>query len=136
VNGFTSDASFFYAATDEGLKRAAINSTNLSDYLNWQLISGINGLSSGPCRNIIMAGNKLVALKNDSVLIYNGTNWDLLYNDGNEITAINSTEGKVAICHRLPGPVSKVVIINADGSIERTIQQNGVTPFPKKSNFV
>ncbi|HYV55758.1 MAG TPA: hypothetical protein VE933_14315, partial [Chitinophagaceae bacterium] len=67
VNGFTSDASFFYAATDEGLKRAVINSTNLSDYLNWQLISGIDGLSAGPCRNIIMAGNKPVTLKNDSV---------------------------------------------------------------------
>ena len=133
VNGFTSDASFFYAATDEGLKRAVINSTNLSDYLNWQLISGIDGLSAGPCRNIIMAGNKPVALKNDSVLIYNGTHWDLLYNDGNAITAINSTEGKIAICHRLPGPVSKVVIINADGSVERTIQQNGVTPFPRKA---
>ena len=26
VNGFTSDGNFFYAATDEGLKRAAINS--------------------------------------------------------------------------------------------------------------
>jgi len=133
VNDFTSDASFFYAATDEGLKRAVINSTNLSDYLNWQLISGIDGLSAGPCRNIIMAGNKPVVLKNDSVLIYNGTNWDLLYNDGNAINAINSTEGKIAICHRLPGPVSKVVIINADGSVERTIQQNGVTPFPRKA---
>jgi hypothetical protein len=133
VNGFTSDRSSFYAATDEGLKRAAINSSNLSDYLNWQLMSGSNGLSAGPCRNVVTAGGKLVALKNDSVFIFNGNAWDLLYSDGNEITAINSTEGKIAVCHRLPGPVSKVVIINGDGTIERTIQQNGVTPFPKKA---
>jgi len=133
VNGFTSDSSFFYAATDEGLKRAAINSTNLSDYLNWQLISGASGLSTGPCRNVVTAGSKLVALKDDSVFIWNSNNWNLLYQDGNSITTINSTEGKIAICHRLPGPVSRVVIVNTDGSIERTIQQNGVTPFPRKA---
>ena len=102
VNGFTSDGIFFYAATDEGLKKAAINSANLSDYLNWQLISGINGLSTGPCRNIIMAGNKLVALKNDSVFIFDGTNWDLPYNDG-IVTAINLHGRKSCNLHRLPG---------------------------------
>jgi hypothetical protein len=133
VNGFTSDGSFFYAATEEGLKRAAINSANLADYLNWQLLSGTNGLLAGPCRNVVTAGSKLVTLKDDSVFIFNGNNWDLLYSDGNAITAINSTSGKIAVCHRLPGPVGNVVIVNTDGSIERTIQQNGVTPFPKKT---
>ena len=133
VNGFTVAASFFYAATDEGLKRTSINSSNPGDYLNWQMLSGTGGLATGPCRNIVTAGDKLVALKNDSVLIFNGNNWDLLYNDGNAITSINSTGGKIAVCHRLSGPVSKVVIVNTDGSIERTIQQNGVTPFPKKA---
>ncbi len=133
VNGFTSDGSFFYAATEEGLKKAPINSANLSDYLNWQLLSGANGLSSGPCRNVVMASNKLITLKHDSVFILNASNWDLLYADGNPITAMNSTGGKIAVCHRLPGPVSKVVIVNTDGSIERTIQENGVTPFPRKA---
>ncbi|HEV8508391.1 MAG TPA: two-component regulator propeller domain-containing protein [Chitinophagaceae bacterium] len=133
VNGFTSDGIFFYAATNEGLKQAATGSANLGDYLNWQLLSGANGLSAGPCRNIVTAGSKPVALKDDSVFIFNGNNWDLLYSDGSAITAINSTGGKIAVCHRLSGPVSKVVIINTDGSVERTIQQNGVTPFPKKA---
>jgi hypothetical protein len=133
VNGFTSHGNFFYAATEEGLKQAATNSASLGDYRNWQLLSGMNGLSAGPCRNILTAGDKLVALKDDSVFIFNGNNWDLLYNDGSAITAINSTGGKIAVCHRLPGPVSKVGIVNTDGSIERTIQQNGVTPFPRKA---
>jgi len=133
VNGFTSDGSFFYAATDQGLKRAAINSTNLSDYLNWQLLSGTSGLPAGPCRNVVTAGDKVVALKDDSIFIFNGNDWGALYSDGSTITAINSTQGKIAICHRLPGSVSKVAIINSDGSVERIIQQNGVTPFPKKA---
>ena len=40
VNGVTSDVSFFYAATEEGLKRAS-NANNLADYNNWQLLSGV-----------------------------------------------------------------------------------------------
>jgi len=133
VNGFTSAGNFFYAATDEGLKRVSMSSANPADYLNWQMLSGTGGLAPGPCRNIVTAGDKLVVLKDDSVFIFNGINWDLLYNDGNAITSINSTGGKIAVCHRLSGPVSKVVIVNTDGFIARTIQQNGVTPFPKKA---
>jgi len=66
-NGFYFGWKFFYAATDEGLKRATVNSANFSDYLNWQMMSGINGLSKGPCRNVIEAGNKVFVLKDDSV---------------------------------------------------------------------
>jgi hypothetical protein len=40
VNGFTSDASFYYAATEEGLKSISLNSTNPADHQNWQLLSG------------------------------------------------------------------------------------------------
>ena len=70
VNGFTSDASFFYTATDEGLKKASITASNLADYKNWQMISGGNGLSAGVCKNIMNVQNKIVAEKNDSLFIH------------------------------------------------------------------
>jgi len=35
VNGFTTDKDFFYAATDQGLKLASVNNSNLADYHNW-----------------------------------------------------------------------------------------------------
>ncbi len=133
VNGFTSDGTYFYAATDDGLKKTSINATNPADYLNWQLISGTNNLSAGPCSDVVIVNNKLIILKNDSLFVLNGSNWNLLYSDGNKITGINLTGGKIAVCHRLAGPVSKVVILNADGSIAKTIQQNGVTSFPRKT---
>src|SRR5437762_5277067 len=133
VNGLTSDANFFYAATDEGLKRIPVNNANPSSYLNWQLLSGANGLSAGSCADVIDASNKVIVLKNDSLFALNGNSWNLFYADGNKITAINSSGGKIAVCHRLAGPVSKVVILNADGSVSKIIQQNGVTPFPRKA---
>src|ERR1043165_6898650 len=61
VNAVTSDATFFYAATEEGLKKTSVLSSNPADYRNWQLISGSNGLSAGACQNILnIQGNIIV----------------------------------------------------------------------------
>ena len=133
VNGFTSDGNYFYAATDEGLKRIPVNSSNPENYLNWELLSGINGLSGGACSDVVSVNSKIVVSKNDSLFVLNGNTWTLFYASGNKITSINSSGGRIEVCHLLPGPVSDVVILNSDGSIGKTIQQNGVTPFPKKA---
>jgi hypothetical protein len=74
VNGFTTDNSFFYAATDEGLKITSINTVDPANYLNWQNISGINGLTAGVCNDVINAQNKIFVTKNDSVFVLNGFN--------------------------------------------------------------
>src|SRR6185503_19183180 len=34
VNGFASDGNFFYAATEEGVKRASVSATDLANYAN------------------------------------------------------------------------------------------------------
>ena len=133
VGGFSSDGSYYYAATDEGLKRTSLNTANPSNYLNWQTLSGSDGLSPGPCNDVVLMNNKIIVLKNDSLFVLNGNNWGFFYGDGDKITGINSTGGKLAVCHLLQGPVSKVIILNTDGSIAKTIQQNGVTPFPQKA---
>jgi len=133
INGFTSDDNFFYAATDEGLKRISISNSNPSNYQNWQLLSGTNGLAVGSCRNVVAVNNNIIVLKNDSLFASNGNNWSFFYADGDKITSVNATGNKIAVCHRLTGPVSNVRILNADGSIAKNIQQNGVTPFPRKA---
>jgi len=81
VNGFTGDGSFFYAATEEGLKKAAMNA-NLADHNNWQLIGSSNGLSAGPCKNVFTVQGKVLLHKNDSLFVQNGSNWSVFYTDG------------------------------------------------------
>lgn len=133
VNGFTSDGNFFYAATDEGLKRAAMNVNNLSDYSNWQLLSGANGLPSGTCKNVLTVANEIVAEENDSLFVLNGNNWSLLYADGEPIVNSNSSGNKLLLCQRFPNGDSKVNILNADGSVAETLKQPNVISFPKKA---
>src|SRR5258705_6094751 len=111
INGFTSDGSFFYAATEEGLKKAAMNASNLADYTNWQLLSGSNGLSSGPCKNVINAGNKLIVQKNDSLFVQNGNNWTLLYTDTWPFISVTATENKIGLCERQMNGPGRVIIL-------------------------
>lgn len=133
VNGFVVANNFFYAATEEGLKRSSTSTTNPADFTNWQLISGTNGLPVGSCQNIIYAGDKLIAMHNDSLFVQNGSTWSLFYGDEWPAVSVNSSGGSIQLCQRKLNGDSRVLILNTNGTIQRTIQQPAVISFPKKA---
>lgn len=133
VNGFTSDGTFFYAATEEGLKKASMNAANLADHNNWQLISGSNGLSAGACKNVITIQNKVILQKNDSLFVQNGNNWALLYTDAWPFISVNTTENKIQICERQNNGTARVVILDATGTVLRILANVGAVSFPRKA---
>jgi hypothetical protein len=136
VNGFTSDGVFFYAATDEGLKKAPMNSTNLANYANWQLVSGSNGLSAGSCQNVVNLSNKVIAQKNDSLFVLNGSAWSLFYADGWEIINCTVSANKIGLCERIINVESKVTILNEDGTVARVLTHLAPISFPRKAIIV
>lgn len=136
VNGFTSDAIFFYAATGEGLKRASINTINPADYNNWQLVSGSNGLPVSSCQNVLFAGNKIIVQKDDSLFVENGNGWSLFYADGWPIVNSNVSEGKIVLCQQKQTGEARVVILNTNAVVERILIQPGVISLPKKGIVV
>lgn len=133
TNAITSDGTFFYAATEEGLKKAPMNSTNLSNYTNWQLLSGVNGLSAGAVQNVMILQSKVIIQKNDSLFALNGNNWNLFYTDGWPMIKSNVSADKILLCQRQTNGNSKVTILNSDGSISRTLAQPSVISFPRKA---
>lgn len=133
VNGFTSDGTFFYAATEEGLKKALMTAANLANYTNWQTVSGSNGLPAGVCKNVLTVQNKVIVQKNDSLLVQNGTSWNLLYTDAWPFVSSNSTENKIQVCERQSNGISRVVMLNADGTLFRTLANTGAVSFPRKA---
>lgn len=135
TNGFVTDGNFFYAATDEGLKKAATNSANLANYANWQLLSGVNGLSSGAVQNVITIQNKIIAQKNDSLFVLNGNSWNLLYTDGWPFINVNASANKILLCERQSNGNSRVIILNVDGTVARMLAQQTVISFPRKGIF-
>lgn len=132
INGFTANNNFFYAATDEGLKRITANSPNPSDFRNWQNLSGSNGLSAGKVRAAVSLSNQIIVLKNDSLFLSSGNNFSLFYADNNwPIVSINTNENKLTICQRTNSGASRVMQLSATGNIEKILQQSGVISFPK-----
>lgn len=133
VNGFTSDANFFYAATESGLKRALRNATDLADHNNWQLLSGANGLALASCRNVVNVQGKIIAQQNDSLFVLNGNTWNLFYSDGWPIVSSNNTGGKIQLCQRFSSGASRVTVLNDDGSVFTSLAQPAVISLPRKA---
>ena len=133
VNGFTADNSFFYAATSEGLKRTSVNTIDPANYLSWQNLSGVNGLSTGPVSDVINAQGKIFTLKNDSIFVLNGNNWGLFFTELNrKIQNINSSSGKIIVCQK-NNSSARIISLNIDGTIAQTIQQTGLIAQPMKA---
>jgi ligand-binding sensor domain-containing protein len=134
VYGFNKDAQYFYAATEEGLKKANQQSTDLSSPDAWQNISGIEGLSFGAISNIVSINNKMVVQKNDSLFIQNNTTWTLLYAEPNwPIISINSNGTEIAITQRKNDGSSRVIMVDNTGNILQNISKSGVISFPKNA---
>jgi hypothetical protein len=127
VNGLAADTQFFYAATSEGLKQAPLNSTALPDYRSWNLVTG---LSAGIVSEVQLLGNNIIVLKNDSIYIQQGGQWNFFYN-GSSIANMNVSDGRLLVCEQ--GAAPKVTVLNTAGAIESTIRQNNLPEAPRQA---
>lgn len=134
INAFASDAGFFYAATEDGLKFIPENTNNPANYRNWQTTGTTNGLGSGAIHNILISNNKVITQKNDSLFVLNGTNWQLLYTDSNwPITNTTASDNKLLLCQRTNSGNARVIVLNTSGQIEKIISQPNVISSPQSA---
>ena len=131
INALTKHNNFFYAATEEGLKKASA-ATNLLDFRNWENMAGKIGLSASPSRSVVLLDNKIVALQNDSLFVETPSGWKPFFANGWPIQFINTSENKIFVSQRTPSGAAQMVILKSDGTVERTISQPGFISFPKK----
>ncbi len=130
--GFSKNNGFFYAATEEGLKKTSVNA-NAADYHNWLNLSGNNGLPAAPAKGVMVLSSKTFVLQNDSLFQDNGNSWSLFFANGWPVISASVSENKLLICQRQTNGDSKVVVLNPDGSIMTTLKQPGVISFPKNA---
>lgn len=131
VNGFAADATRFYAATEEGLKAANQNAANLSDYRNWSLLSGANGLPQGPVKQVMVIQNTIVVQYFTSLYALNGNTWQLIYNDDWRWENVNASDGTILICEEKNSwNERRVLLLNVNGSINRIVQNNNELRYP------
>ncbi len=75
VNAICADATKIYAATDEGVKAAPINSVNLQNYALWQTFDTTEGLIPYISKYTATVNNRVFAVIRDTLFEYNGTKW-------------------------------------------------------------
>ncbi|MFM9910632.1 MAG: two-component regulator propeller domain-containing protein [Chitinophagaceae bacterium] len=135
INAVTTDNTHLYAATNEGLKKVLLSSPNLSDYRNWQLVSGTNGLAAGELQHVVTTNNQIIISKNDSLFIQAAGNWSFLYADGWKINSITISENKILLSE-VNNNNGRISVLNNTGILEMVIQNNMFTRLPLQSNLI
>jgi hypothetical protein len=136
TNMFSKNQNFFYAATDEGLKRTAVSNVNPADYRTWENLAGINGLSAAPAKGVITAGDNIYVLQNDSLFVLQNNNWQYFFSNNLPVTSINESGNKIILNQGSPTIPGQVVILNTDGSLHQLIKHPALTPFPQQAVIV
>lgn len=123
---------YFYAATADGLQRAPISGANLADFRNWQNLSGTNGLPAGEVNAVVINGNNIVVLKNDSLYSNTGGNWSSLYADDWTIDHIDLAGNKLLLSETRNN-TGRITVLSIQGPVEQRIQNNQYTAAPQQA---
>ena len=123
VYQFAFDNAQLYAATAEGLKIIARNAIDPSNPNNWQLLSGQNGLPNGSCNFTGLLGNSLIAIIRDTVYQRINNQWNVFHASDWPLVSTRISEGKLLLCQRRTNGQSRLQILNADGSVYRSLSQ-------------
>lgn len=131
VNAVTTDGQSFYAATEEGLKRAPVSGVNLSDFRNWQLVS-----APGAFQQVMRVQDKIIVQKSDSLFSLTANGLMLFYTGDWHNTSVNTSSGKILLNQRAASGAARVLVLNADGSFFSMVQQTSVVTDPQQSILV
>ncbi len=133
TNGFARTASAFYAATDQGLKRAPVNTSNPADFRAWQNLSGTAGLAAAAARAVASFNNKAVVLQNDSLFVENGNAWQLFFTNGSSVVSMQVSGNRLLVSQAAGNGPAQVVVLNDAGAVQQIIQRAGALPAPQKA---
>ncbi len=85
-----------YAATEEGLKRAAYNSTNLQNFNSWKLYGNADSLPQKKVSYVQLNGSKAYAVISDSLFEQQNGVWRKIYFEpGFQITSLSKVNGQI-----------------------------------------
>ncbi|OYZ01963.1 MAG: hypothetical protein B7Y37_05035 [Sphingobacteriia bacterium 28-36-52] len=131
INSFTENNQYYFAASDEGIKRIAKTGLDPANYQNWE---NILGPSNGAVSFIGFINNQLIITKNDSVFTQENNQWKLLFQELNwKIVNTGISENNITVCLRTTSGNSKVIVLNPNGNLVRSISAPGIISFPSSA---
>lgn len=128
VYAVTTDGSYFYAATAEGIKMAPANGANLANYRNWTPV--MQGLQHTTVQNIVYLQNRLICQQQDSLFSLGQNGWQPWYADGRHINSISIGQQQLLVCEQQDVAGSaRVLRLLPDATIAATLQ-DGLVKAP------
>ncbi|SIO43271.1 type IX secretion system anionic LPS delivery protein PorZ [Chitinophaga niabensis] len=112
VTAVATDDRYFYAATANGIKRGLLQGSNLADPQNWMDLP-----QPGIVTTLANIGQRVIAQVKDTLFIWNQTQWDRWYADGQAIRGLTSSGNSLFVSQ--PG---RVLQLSAAGAITATFQ--------------
>ena len=129
VYGLSSDATHFYAATGEGLRRMPVNTANPTPS-SWEI------LATGEISFVCTIGDRTFAERNDSIFVFQNNQWTLFYSGQQPITGLRASSGRLVICERALSGEGRIRILEPDGTVWRELAQTGAVSFPASAVLV
>jgi len=97
VYGTSINGNNIYAATQEGVKHASLNASNLLDFNSWSLYGPADSLPTRKATNVASLGSYVYAVIDgngtDTLYKYNGSYWQPVYSSTSETFTSLYTEG-------------------------------------------
>lgn len=112
VTAVATDDRYFYAATATGIKRGLLQGSNLADPQNWTDIP-----QPGVVTALVNIGQRVVAQVKDTLFIWNQTQWERWYTDGQTIRGLTSSANALFVSE--PG---RVLQLSATAAVSGTFQ--------------
>ncbi len=115
------DGSYYYAATAEGIKRAAVSGADLANYRNWA--PWMQGLRAGAVQSVVRLQNRLICRQQDSLFSWEQDHWQPWYADGRTINSINVSDNQLLVCEPANGAGgARVLNLSADGTLAAILE--------------
>jgi hypothetical protein len=125
-----------YAATQEGVKHASLNSSNLLNFSSWSLYSEADSLPTRKATYVASLGNYMYAVISndvtDTLYQYNGTYWSPVYSNTSEVfSSLNtSANGNIyfTTINNVNYSTSKQGQVNQSGTVSVFAPQGHIRP--------
>jgi ligand-binding sensor domain-containing protein len=109
-----------YAATSKGIRTAALNSSNLSDYRHWSSLN--QGLQQDTVQEIISFNDRLICRQGNQLFLLDNNTWTSWYTDGWNINNMEVHGGQLFLSEHQSGGTARIMMLDAGANPIKTLQ--------------
>lgn len=126
----SSDDTYLYTATAQGIRRAPLQGVNLANYQHWTTLSA--GIAPGAVQQVIRSGTQLLCRQGQSIFQLRDERWMPWYTGSTLLGNMYADNGQVLVCQPSRG---QVLLLSPAGQVQLTLQDTRLLKVPVQACF-